>query len=61
MGAVVTEDVPSGAVVGGNPGRVLRMRDPDVIRSLLREDRFFGRDRARMLRRRRAGLEEGDG
>lgn len=58
MGAVVTEDVPSGAVVGGNPARVLRMRDPEVIRPLLREDKLFGKDRARMLRRRRAGLQE---
>ncbi len=58
MGAVVWEDVPSGAVVGGNPARVLRMRDPERIRSLLREQKFFGRDRARMLRRRRMGLHE---
>jgi len=58
MGAVVTEDIPSGAVAGGNPARVLRARDPEVIRSLLREDKFFGRDRVGMLRRRRMGLQE---
>jgi maltose O-acetyltransferase len=59
MGAVVTEDVPSGAVAGGNPARVVRMRDPELIRSLLREEKFFVRERTRMLRRKRANLLDG--
>ena len=58
MGAVVTEDVPSGAVVGGNPGKILRMRDSELIRSLLLEGEFFGRDRARMMRKRRKALQD---
>ena len=60
MGAVVTEDVPSGAVAGGNPARILRMRDQELIRSLLRDERFFGKDRMGMLRRRRMGLQGGE-
>ncbi len=63
MGAVVWEDVASGAVVGGNPARVLRNRDPELIHALAREGRFFLKRRARMLRKRRMDLqnmEEGD-
>lgn len=61
MGAVVTQDVPFGTVVAGNPARALRVRDPERIRSLLREEKFFGRSRARMLRRRRAGRRHEEG
>ncbi len=58
MGAVVWEDVPSGAVAGGNPAKILRMRDPELIRSLVREGRYFLRSRVRMLRRRRRDLQK---
>ena len=48
-----------GAVAGGNPARVVRMRDPELIQSLLHQEKFFVRERKRMLRRKRASLLEG--
>lgn len=39
-GAVVCGDVPSGAIVGGNPARVLKYRDMEHYNQLKAEGRF---------------------
>ncbi len=42
MGAVVTKDVPKGAVVGGNPGKIIKYRkNVDKIEHLIRDEKFF--------------------
>lgn len=41
MGAVVTKDVPPGAVVGGNPAKILKYRDMDKYYQLKRENKFL--------------------
>lgn len=43
MGSVVTKDVPALAIVGGNPARVIRMRDRERFERLKAEGRFYMR------------------
>jgi acetyltransferase-like isoleucine patch superfamily enzyme len=40
MGAVVTRDVPPGAVVAGNPARIVGQRDMEIYRRLKAQGRF---------------------
>lgn len=41
MGAVVTKDVPQGAIVGGNPAQILGYRDQALFEDLKRRGAFF--------------------
>lgn len=43
-GCVVTRDVPPYAIVAGCPGKVLRYRHPEEVRSLLLELKWWDRD-----------------
>ncbi len=43
MGAVVTRDVAVGAIVGGNPARLLKQRDADWITRTIQEERYYMR------------------
>lgn len=41
MGAVVTKDVPSFAVVGGNPAKVIKYRDKEKYRELKERNQIY--------------------
>lgn len=41
MGAVVTKDVPDGAIVGGNPAQIIGHRDMDTYYRLKNEEKFY--------------------
>lgn len=40
MGAVVTKNVPKGAVVAGNPAKIIKYRDMDIYEKLKKENKF---------------------
>ncbi|GAB6098076.1 hypothetical protein JCM14469_43310 [Desulfatiferula olefinivorans] len=40
-GAVVTKDIPKGAVAGGNPAKVIKYRDMEKFEVIKKEGRFF--------------------
>lgn len=41
MGAVVCKDVPKGAVVGGNPARIIKYRDIECYERLVLNKQFY--------------------
>lgn len=41
MGSVLTKDVPSGAVVGGNPAKILKYRDMNKYNELKNENKIY--------------------
>lgn len=41
MGAVVTKDVACGAIVGGNPAKLIKSRDAAWIESMVKQERYF--------------------
>jgi maltose O-acetyltransferase len=58
MGSVVTKDVPSCAVVGGNPATIIKYRDRDLFERLKREGKFYLEMKAKGTITRRTILED---
>jgi acetyltransferase-like isoleucine patch superfamily enzyme len=42
---VVTKDVPKGAIVGGNPGKILKYRDLEKYDMLKKQDKIYLREK----------------
>lgn len=49
MGSVVSRDVPSCAVVGGNPATVIKMRDMELYDRLLEEGKYYLKEKKRRV------------
>lgn len=45
--AVVTKNVPRGAIVGGNPGRVLKYRNMEKYERLKQQDRIYLKEKSK--------------
>ncbi|MDW5562376.1 MAG: acyltransferase [Methanomassiliicoccus sp.] len=41
MGSVVTKDIPALAIVGGNPAKIIKMRDENKYQDLVRKNKLY--------------------
>lgn len=58
IGSVVTKDVPSCAVVGGNPAKIIKYRDKEQYEKLKRNERFLNFIRGSMIKVKKSILEK---